>query len=172
MRILIVNIIRFVPIILLQVLLLNNINFSGYLNPMLYVLILLNLPLEASRTVNMLAGLITGFIIDVFTRTPGLHMGACVFLGFLRPWVLKLLAPRDGYETGVKANIAGMGIRPYLLYSAILVSIHHLYLFFGEAFTLQGWIHTCIKSILSIFFTLFLIFVVQLFSFKRNTGRL
>lgn len=170
-RVLIINAFRFVPLILLQVLVLNNINFSGFLNPMLYVLILLSLPLETSRSLMMLFGLITGLMIDIFTRTPGLHMGACVFLGFLRPSVLQYLAPRDGYEFGMKATINDFGLPRYSAYLGVLVFLHHSYLFYVESFTFSGFFDTLLKVVLSSIFTFVLIMSFQLFDTKRKVSQ-
>ncbi len=171
-KVLIINALRFVPLILLQVLVLNNINFTGYLNPMLYILILLSLPLETSRSLMMVFGLITGLMIDIFTRTPGLHMGACVLLGFLRPSVLQSLAPRDGYEFGMKANINDFGLPRYAAYTGVLVLFHHFYLFYAEAFTFSGFFDTLLKAVLSSIFTFMLIMSFQLFISKRKANRI
>ena len=43
------NTLRFIFLVLLQVLILNNIQLSGYLNPFLYVLFILMLPFETPK---------------------------------------------------------------------------------------------------------------------------
>ena len=43
------NIIRFVFLVLLQVLILNNIQFSGYINPYFYIYFILLLPFDTPR---------------------------------------------------------------------------------------------------------------------------
>lgn len=169
-RALIMGVIRFVPLILLQVVVLNNINFTGYLNPMLYVLILLSLPIETSRGLMMIIGLLTGLMIDIFTRTPGLHMGACVLMGFIRPSVLQYMAPRDGYEFGVKANVNDFGFVRYSAYAAVLIFLHHSYLFYAEAFTVEGFFNTLLKVVLSSSFTFVMIMSFQLFIMKRKAS--
>jgi len=45
-----IHIVRFVVLILLQVLLLNDINFLGYINPYLYILFIILLPAGINQT--------------------------------------------------------------------------------------------------------------------------
>ena len=85
------NIIRFIVLILVQVLVLNNMNLGGYLNPYIYVLFLLLLPANINRSLLLIIAFITGLTIDYFANTLGLHAAASVFLAFLRPGTINLL---------------------------------------------------------------------------------
>jgi len=84
--------------VLVQVWILNNIQLSGYINPYLYIMFLLVLPFEISFWILIPAGFLLGITIDMFMHTPGLHAAATVFAAFVRPGVLSLIAPGDGYE--------------------------------------------------------------------------
>ena len=95
----------FILLILLQVLVMNNIQFSGYVNPYIYVMIILLLPVEISAWLLLLISFITGFTIDIFSGTPGMHASATVLAGFARPFVLRIISPRDGYESGVAPSM-------------------------------------------------------------------
>ena len=76
------NIIRYSVIltilILLQVLLFNNIQFSGYVNPYVYVMFILILPVEIPSWLLLLLSFMTGIVIDLFSGTPGMHSSATV----------------------------------------------------------------------------------------------
>ena len=120
------HIIRFIGLVLLQVFILNNIHFGGFLNPMIYVLFLLSLPLETPRGLTLVLGLILGLTIDIFTRSIGMHTMAALAMAYLRPIVLKYIEPRDGYEVGMRASVAEFGYTWYFSYTAILVFSHHL----------------------------------------------
>ncbi len=50
---------NFVMLILLQVLLLNNLQFSGYVNPYLYVLFIITLPFSTPKWLLLVLGFIT-----------------------------------------------------------------------------------------------------------------
>lgn len=77
--------IMLVVLVLLQVLLLNNIQFSGYINPYMYVLFILLLPFETPRYLLLLLGFFLGLLVDIFSNTPGFHASATTFLAFCAP---------------------------------------------------------------------------------------
>ena len=95
---LIVILARLILLVLAQVVILNNIQFSGYINPFLYIMFIMMLPVRIPKNVVLLAAFLTGLIVDVFSNTMGMHAAACVLMAYARPAVLKLMGPRDGYE--------------------------------------------------------------------------
>ena len=102
---LIENSLRWIIVMGLQILVFNNIYLGGVINPFIYVLIILSLPIEITAVLTLFVGFFTGFILDVFSHTYGMHTMALTFMGFLRPMVLKLVPPRDGYAFGSSANV-------------------------------------------------------------------
>ncbi|TDO04712.1 rod shape-determining protein MreD [Sunxiuqinia elliptica] len=159
--------IMLVVLVLLQVLLLNNIQFSGYINPYMYVLFILLLPFETPRYLLLLLGFVLGLLVDIFSNTPGFHASATTFLAFLRPYTISLISPRDTIEVNTPPRLKFMGIGWFLRYTLILVLAHHLFLFFVEAFTFNGFIHTLVRSLLSAAFTSILIIISQFLIFKE-----
>lgn len=85
---------RFILLVLVQVLLFNKIRFAGFINPFVYPLFILLLPVRIPKTLLLLLSFITGLTIDIFSDTMGMHAAATVFLGYLRPAILKLLYTR------------------------------------------------------------------------------
>jgi rod shape-determining protein MreD len=74
----------FIVLILLQVLLFNNIQFSGYVNPYVYIMFILLLPVEMPSWLLLMLSFFTGLIVDLFCGTPGMHSSATVLAGFVR----------------------------------------------------------------------------------------
>jgi rod shape-determining protein MreD len=166
-----INIARFVLLILLQGLIFNELNlFKGLAIPYLYVLFLLMLPLEMPRWLELLIGLITGLAIDMFTNTIGLHASACVALCYVRPLMLSAIAPRDGYEFGQTASISDFGLSWYLKYAIVMVVIHHSWLFFVEVYSFSGFGHTILRIILSSALTIMLIVLTQYLTYSRKSS--
>lgn len=157
----------FVVLVLLQVLLLNNIQFSGYVNPYLYILFVLLLPFETPRYLLLLLGFFLGLSVDIFANTPGMHASATTFLAFVRPYVIELISSRDSIETNAPPRLRNMGLGWFLRYSIMLVLAHHLFLFYVEVFTFEGFIFTMARSLLSAFFTIVLIIISQFLVFKE-----
>ena len=92
------NIIRFILLVAVQILIINNIELGRFINPFLYVLFIIILPFEAPKWLVLLSAFLIGITMDMFSDTGGMHAAACVFMGYIRPGVLKLFSPRDGYE--------------------------------------------------------------------------
>jgi len=155
---------RFIFLILLQVLVLNHVALAGHFYPYPYILILLALPLELPKWADLLIAFAVGLTLDIFTRTLGMHTTACVFIGFLRPIIIRFTAPREGYEFGVRPSIQDMGWVWFITYAGTLTLLHHLFLFFVEAFTISQFWFSLSKALVSSVLTLLLIVVFQFLS--------
>lgn len=157
----------FILLILLQLLLFNNIQFSGYINPYVYIMIILVLPSAIPSWLLLLISFSTGLIIDLFMGSPGMHTSATVMAGFCRPYVLTLISPRDGYESGSDLSMSAYGFSWYLTYTVIVVVIHHTVLFYLEVFSFSGFFRTLLRVILSSVFTIAFILLAE----KYRKGR-
>jgi rod shape-determining protein MreD len=158
---------NFIGLVLLQVLVLNNIEFSGYVNPYLHILFILALPFETPNWVLLVLAFLLGFIIDLFSNTFGMHTFASVLMAFTRPYLLKVIAPREGYESGSRPGANYFGFEWFIKYSLILVLVHHFSLFYIEAFKFQLFFSTLLRALLSTVFTMILIVLTQLLILKR-----
>jgi rod shape-determining protein MreD len=151
----------FVILILLQVLLFNNIQFSGYVNPYVYIMFILLLPVEIPAWLILLISFFTGLLVDFFGGTAGMHAGATVAAGFVRPYVLRFISPRDGYEPGAQPSMVNYGIRWFLIYTLLMVAVHHLTLFYLEVFRFTGFFHTLLRAVLSSLFSVSFILLAE-----------
>lgn len=164
------NSLRFIFLVLFQVLILNHIQLGGYLNPFLYVLFIIMLPFQTPDWLVLLLSFILGISIDMFSDTGGLHAAASVLLAFMRQPILKLISPRDGYDVVLQPTVQQFGFGWFFSYAGILVLVHHFFLFYLEAFHFSGFFSTFFRVILSSLFTLTLIFISQFFFSKHKTG--
>lgn len=161
------NIIRFFVLVLVQVLVVQNIELGRFINPHIYVLFILMLPFETPKWLLLVASFFLGITIDLFYDTSGMHAAACVLMGYIRPGVLKLFSPRDGYEFGTQPSIQYLGIPWFLSYAGILVLLHHLVLFYIEIFRFSEFFSTFFRVIVSSIFTLLLVVISQ-YLFQRK----
>jgi rod shape-determining protein MreD len=146
---------------------LNNIQFSGYINPYMYILFILLLPFETPGWLVLIFAFFLGLSIDKFSGTIGMHASASVFMAFIRPFVLQLIAPRDGYETGKLPRIYYYGIGWFLKYAFSLILLHHLFLFTIEVFNFNSYYLVLVRTILSTIFTTLLVIVSQYIIFRK-----
>lgn len=158
---------RAIILLLVQLLVLDHLDlFDGWVLPYLYILILLNLPIETPPWAQLLLGLAVGLVMDVFSFTLGLHISACLFLAWLRPHMLKWLAPRDGFEFGTLPLLRDTGTRWYLIYTGVLTLAHHLWLFAFEVWRWDLFPSVLLRTLLSTVATLMFIFLVQLLFYR------
>jgi len=160
--------IRFLALILLQVLVLNNVAFSGSINPYLYILFILMLPFDTPKWLILVLSFFLGLSIDVFTSTIGMHAAASLFMAYARNYLLKLFAPRDGYDPILSPTIQDMGLVWFLSYSSILTFLHHAFLFTIELFRFTEFFSTLGRALLSSLFTIVLILISQLLIYRKK----
>lgn len=161
------NIVRFFTVVLLQVLLFDNIEFSGYVNPYFYVIFILLMPFESPKWLLLLMAFLLGLSVDLFSMTPGMHTSAALAMAFARPFVLNTFAPRDGYEPGTFPRVHYYGLLWFMRYTIILVFIHHLMLFSIESFSFSAILQILLRTILSSLLTTIFIVISQYFIYRR-----
>jgi hypothetical protein len=161
------NIIRFIVLIAVQLLIFDSIQFSGYVNPYIYILFILLLPFETPKWLLLITAFLLGFIMDIFSDTPGMHTAATVFMAFLRPYVLNLISPRDGYESGTFPRVFYYGVNWFTRYAFILILAHHFLLFYIEIFRFGNFFSTFLRVLLSTVFSLIFIVLSQFFVYRR-----
>lgn len=161
------NIFRFVVVVLFQVLVMDNVMLNGYMVPYVYLLFILLMPFETPRWIVLISGFLLGLGIDLFEHTPGMHTAATVLLAFVRPYILSLLAPRDGYEPETFPRVHFYGFSWFLKYTLLMVLVHHLALFYLEVFQLQNFLSTLSRVILSSILSTSTIVLSQYFVFRK-----
>jgi rod shape-determining protein MreD len=153
----------FIVLVLLQVLLFNNIQFSGYVNPYIYIIFILLLPVEIPAWLLLLLSFGVGMVIDFYTGSPGMHSSASVLAGFVRPYVLRLISPRDGYEPGAHPSMQIYGLKWFLFYSLIIVLVHHTALFYLEVFRFTDFFRTLLRVFMSSLFTIIFVLIIEFY---------
>ncbi len=161
-------ILLFVVLIALQVLVFGNINLSGYINPYVYILFILLLPFSIPNWVLLFIGFITGFMVDYFMNTLGLHTSATLILAFARPTILSWMSYRDDLDRFDSPGIGSSGLEWFIRYAVIAVIVHHTALFMLETFSFYHFHITLLRILLSSLFTTFFIVIFELLRSSRK----
>lgn len=161
------NSIRFIVLVLLQVLVLNHINFLGYINPYLYILFVLLFPFTGNRTLLIFLGFLLGLTIDMFSDSGGVHAAATVFIAYIRPVLLKFSFGISYEYNVIKLNQAPINER--LIYISTMVVIHHLFLFSLEIFNISHILLILKSTLFSSIFSILLIFCALILWGRKNT---
>lgn len=167
-RVLIINLIRFVVLVLLQVFLLKNISLYNLSVPYLYILFILLLPFETPNLLLFVLAFLLGLTIDAFYDTPGLHAASCVVMAFVRVLFISITVQKDGFDNEPEPTLGNMGFRWFFTYSAILILFHHFFLFNLEVFRLSEIVFTLLRFLSSSVFTLFLILLSSFLFYRRK----
>jgi rod shape-determining protein MreD len=152
---------RFCILVLAQVVVLNNMRLGGYINPYLYILFIMLLPVRIPKTLLLFVSFALGLCVDMFSNTMGLHAAASVFLGFVRPGILRIMSPRDGYEAEAVPTIRQLGLQWFFIYTLLCVLAHHFVLFYLEVFRMTEFFSTFLRVILSSIMTIVFILISQ-----------
>ena len=159
---------RFFILILVQVLILSNIHFLGYLNPYVYLLFILTMPFETPKWVLLITAFALGLSVDLFSNSLGIHAGATVFAAYFRPYVIRLITSRREYEPGVEPSIADLGFQWFFTYTLTITLLHHLFLFLLEAFRFSGFFSTLVHSFNNALFTVLIIVLSQYIFYRKK----
>lgn len=147
------NITRIIIAVLLQVLIFKQISLGGtdfnYFHLLIYPMAIMLLPIDLPSVVVMFIAFFTGMIVDAFYDSPGLHAGALVLMAFLRPLVLRVLAPDSGYSKTTFPVASNFGLLWYVQYSSALLTIFLFTYFSLEAFTFVYITSIIIKTFFS-----------------------
>lgn len=159
------NIGRFVILVFLQVLILNNINFAGYINPYLYVLFLLLYPFTGNQSLFLFISFLLGISIDIFEDSGGINAAACLVAAFVRPNLLRFSFGISYDHQNIRLSATPFGAK--LSYVFLMVLIHHFVLFSLEMFSVNHILLILKKTFFSSIFTAILILLsLTLFSKK------
>ena len=144
---------RYIVVMLLQVLLFDQLQLLGVCHPYIYVLCLLMMPITLPHSADMIIGAVVGLIMDIFCNSLGVHTASCIFLMFIRPYVVGALV-NDKDRLNEQISLRALGIEALFKYVVILVVVHHLMVFLLAAWS---WSHigfilieTIVSSIITI----------------------
>lgn len=159
------NIVRFILLLMAQILVFNNIDFLGYINPYPYILFIILYPVNSNKTGLLLAAFLLGIIMDMFCNSGGVHAAASIVLAYYRPYIFK-------FSFGVSYEYQTVKINDVLTperFSFILISviIHHFTMFILEIFRLNFILEIFIKTLFSTLFTT-VICIILIYLIKPN----
>ena len=162
------HIIRFIVLITIQILVMNNVLFMGYINPFIYILFLLLLPLDTSRWLILILAFCLGISVDAFQNTMGLHAFSCVLIAYCRQPILNFLLPqlKNKKQNNLEFSLQEFGLQRGLIYTGSLVFIHHFSLFILEAFQLE-LIRILLRTLGSSIVSIILLIIIQYLLYKE-----
>ena len=160
------NSLLFIGLILAQVIVLNNINFLGYINPFLYILFVIVFPLRRDRGLILILSFLLGLSIDFFSDSGGVNAAATVFIAYLRLPLIKGLTRKTEIDFPL-FKIIKLPFLKLLSFIAIITLTHHLLLFSLEYFKFTEILTILSRTIITSIFTIILL-IFSLILLNKN----
>ena len=159
------NFVRFFLLLTAQIVIFNNIDLFGYINPFPYILFIILYPVNGNKPMLIISSFLLGITMDLFSNSGGVHAASCLILAYSRPYLFKFAFGLSYEYQTVRINDVLTPERFSFLLLAVIV--HHFILFILEVFQLSSLWDILFRTILGTLFTL-LICIVIIYIFKPS----
>tara|TARA_B100001057_G_scaffold304969_1_gene305110 strand:- start:1718 stop:2221 length:504 start_codon:yes stop_codon:yes gene_type:complete len=160
------NILLSVFLIFFQAMFLNHINFLNFINPYLYIFLIIYFPLKTYRSILILTAFFIGLAIDFFSDTHAIHAAACLCIAYFRTYYLKIFFGMAYQHQVVKFK--HIEFKQNFLYLVAMIFTHHLVLFSLEVFSFTHLDIIFKKTISSLIFSFILVIIFFEFFIKKS----
>ena len=147
--------------VLLQVVVLNEVLFSAYINPFLYVILIISLPLKTPKWFLLIYAFLLGFCIDIFSGNLGVHSTATILIAFVKPFISKITIPHNILGDTDRITLKKVGSKAFITFSLFLILIHNSCLFITEHLSVNLALFG--KIMASSLVTFIIVLIAQLF---------
>ncbi len=161
------NIGRFVLLMLLQLLVLNNVYLGGYVMPMLYVLFILMLPTSVGRVPLLLTAFGTGLVVDIMAGALGFHALACTVVAMMRITFADRILTRGENVTIETPSVFSVTPQYFISYLLLLTGAFYLVFYSVELFSFRGLGEVLLATVCSTVVTSLLVILYQ-YAFVRR----
>ena len=167
---------RFLLFVFIQVYVFNTMpRLHELISPYYYFIFILWLPFSFSRSLVLFLSFLIGITVDYFNMSQGLFAAGATLIGFIRPFIINLFAPKDatGYSSYMEPSFKSMGISAFSIYVLVLSFIHNFYVLFLEWLSFGNFILFLMKVVSTTMISFLLICITELMyprkqSYKTN----
>lgn len=162
------NIGRFVLLMLVQLLVLNNVYLGGYVMPMLYVLFILMLPTSMKRLPMLLTAFGTGLLVDIMAGALGFHALACTLVAMMRITFADRILTRGEDTVVAVPSIFSVTPQYFISYLMLMLGVFYLVFFSLELFSFRGLGEVLLATVCSTVVTTLLAVLYQAVFIKKE----
>ena len=157
----IANSIRFIILLIIQVAVLKYIDLGMHISILLYPLFIVLLPFHTPNWMLIISSFLLGLSVDVFYDSLGVHAFVGTLVGYLRPMIANLVAPRGGYDVQQTPTKHSLGIEWFIRYSGIIFFLHLLVFFILEFFSINHFGVLLLNTLISFVIVMIINVIVQ-----------
>lgn len=166
---LLVNIIRFVGLLLLQAGVFKHIGYYNIATAFPYILFIFLLPIGLPNFILYSIAFAMGLTIDAFYDSIGIHAAACVGLAAFRIFFHNITLEADMKGSYISPIINELGFKWFFSYIFFGTVVHHIILFTLEVFSFENFLQTLLSIVMSSIFTILLILLISLLFYKHKS---
>jgi hypothetical protein len=164
-----IRIVYWLLIVTFQVLVLNHLDFSAFVIPQIFIILLISMPLGWSKITQVSAGFGLGLLADLFVSTPGIHASACLWLVLLRIGILNTQDIKQQIASKMDYDVKSVGLNSFLYSSTILVFFYHFYIFWIQNIGSLQWSNYVLTSMISSVLAITLVWILQYLTFQHKS---
>ncbi|MFP5438661.1 MAG: rod shape-determining protein MreD [Bacteroidia bacterium] len=158
-----INILRFIALLAVQVVVFNGIDLFGFINAYPYILFIILYPANGNKAILLISAFAMGLLQDQFNDTGGPHALASVVLAFIRPTFFRFAFGISYEYQTIKINDRMSPER--LIFIFLCIVTHHFILFMMELFRFNLILDVLLRTIVTTIFTL-LVSVITIYLIK------
>lgn len=151
----------FVILVLLQVLVCNHIMLFNLATPFIFIYFILRLPVGMSRPLLFTLAFVMGFLVDLFSDTPGVNALATTLLAAVKQPVFYAYVQRDDKTKLITPSMAEIGWQNYSKFALTMCMIFCFLEFSIEFLTFAGIEEILLMTLCSSLLTLSLIIAID-----------
>lgn len=152
----------FVLLVIFQELIIDKLPLSTYISPEVYLMFILLLPFKYSTIKSMIWALALGLAIDFCSfGVIGLHTIPLIFIAYLRPYLLKMVAVSNTIESIQIPSPKTLDLKPFITYISLSALIFVTILLSLDNYSLHNVLQLFLRIILSTMATSLLIIILQ-----------
>lgn len=154
-------------VLFVQVLVLNNLSITPVIAPMVYIVLIVMMPIDASQWKMLAVALAVGVLMDLTMGTAGLNTLVTLPVAYFRRPILYTFAGLStiSKEEGVP-TVRKLGVR-FHRYAITLIAIHSVLFYFVEWLSFDNFGTLLLRIICSTFVSLLLDYVIMMLFMKR-----
>lgn len=155
-------------LIVAQVIIFDRFSIGYGINIMICPIFILLLPFRMKATQILLIAFAFGLTLDAVLNTYGLHSSALVLLAYIRPFLFSIISPSDSYMRGESTEKYASRAK-FAMTLLLALSIHHIWYFVLESFTLNEFLFTLQRIGLSTIASFIFCYIIfNLFFMRRH----
>lgn len=162
----------YIVLLFVQVLIFNHIVLFNVAVPFVFIYFTIHLPLDTNTNLSLTLSFLMGFVIDIFSDTPGVNALACTLLSAARKPVFYAYAQRDDKMKSITPSIASLGAATFSKYLLTMVAIFSLLVFAIEFFSIANLKQILVMTASSTVLTYLLLMGIDSLTITRREKRL